>query len=323
MLYEHAVASLYEAELPRHIPRAVPVKDAPEAHVPGIPRLRGHRLRHVKRDEPFAALAAVKQRRRPLPLVDVRPRDPPLRQVAVVRLARRPGIEPLPLLRRGREEARVHGDAQQDLVRGEPARQDVLDPLGARRCEVRMVACGAAAAAPVRPQLRVMAAYFGPWPGEVIGHEVEEVEVAAGVGEVDVSQAILAHGQSGGDQVLGRGQRPPDGMEELHKVPSLVVRLWVLPVNWPISFTCQCKYHKLAGLSSRGTAAAAATSVQKRTVYAVEAMPVTELADLVRKRVARLLSRREGRELCACSRAAHGHEGLDVRVLALQLCERG
>ncbi len=83
-----------------------------------------------------------------------------------------------------------------------------------------------------RIELGVMAGGWGPGPREVIGHEVDEVEMATCLSEVDVPQGPLPCGKSRCEGVRGERERGSQRGEELNVVISLLGVGWMFPVDY-------------------------------------------------------------------------------------------
>lgn len=174
----------------------MPIKQPPQRHGFRIPRLHPHRLRHIKRHEPFIPNRINKRRRRNA-LIHLRPCDPLLRQVAVLqltaalkRLTRCASLPKVP---------RVERDAENDFGAGEAAGEDVVDAglagFAERGVDVVDVAGW-------REELGVVAADVGPGAGEVVAHEVQHVEEVGRGGEVNVLETVLPDGEGCGEKVV-------------------------------------------------------------------------------------------------------------------------
>lgn len=77
-----------------------------------------------------------------------------------------------------------------------------------------------------------MASGLGPWTREVIGHEVDEVQMATCLSQVDVPQGPLACWESRCERVSGGRKRSSQRREELDIVIPLMGVGWMLPVDY-------------------------------------------------------------------------------------------
>lgn len=81
-------------------------------------------------------------------------------------------------------------------------------------------------------ELCVVAAYFGPGAGEVVGHEVDVVDDSRDGIQIDVFEDILPDGKSSGDEIFWLRKSSATLPEELHIVTTLFRILRMLPVNY-------------------------------------------------------------------------------------------
>lgn len=168
------------------IRRHLPIEQPSQPHLRHKLRLQLHRSRRIIRDKPPIPTRAI---RRPelliLMLLSPRPRQ--------IRIIKHPVFTPrarIPLARLAatKERTAVGRDAQEEFLG--------VDALGEDVGDGGLAGDGGPAGGVI--ELGLVAGFVGPGAGEVVGHDVEEVEVLCGFGEVDVAEGPLAGWEAGG-----------------------------------------------------------------------------------------------------------------------------
>lgn len=77
----------------------------------------------------------------------------------------------------------------------------------------------------------MLAAGVAPGAGEVVGHEVDEVDVLLDPGKVDVLEGPLVGGEGHDDHIFFCGKVEADRCEEGEEVAALLCVIGVLPVD--------------------------------------------------------------------------------------------
>lgn len=72
----------------------------------------------------------------------------------------------------------------------------------------------------------------GPWAEEVVSHEVDQVKVMCGAGEIDVLQSPRAAGQGGGDCEARRREISAEDGEQFDVCAAFICIGGMLPIDW-------------------------------------------------------------------------------------------
>lgn len=183
---QRIIPRLNQTPRPPCIRRHLPIKQPSQPHFGHKLRLQLHRPRRIIRDKPPIPARAI---RRPkllvLMLLSPRPRQ--------IRIIKHPIFTPrahIPLARlaAAQERAAIARDAQEEFLGVDALGEDVGDGGLA----------GNGGPAGGVEELGLVAGFVGPGAGEVVGHDVEEVEVLRCFGEVDVAEGPLAGWEAGG-----------------------------------------------------------------------------------------------------------------------------
>lgn len=94
-----------------------------------------------------------------------------------------------------------------------------------------------------------MTACFGPGPCEVVGHEIDKVEVGGSLPEIDIFQRPLACWEGSGENVVWRRERRSECGQKLDVVLSLLRIGWMLPVDFAMALVSKTHCKAIALLS--------------------------------------------------------------------------
>jgi hypothetical protein len=197
--------SLDQTPLPVCIRGRMPIKQPRQPRLRHKPRLSLDRGRGIIRHKAAIATntecsdglvinALFRRGARQVPVIE----DAVLAASALPALAR---------FRAGPERAAVDREAEEELVGWDGVPEDVGYGGGAGSRGARG-----------RAQGSVVAGFAGPGAGEVVGHEIEEVEGAGGAGEVDVAEGPFAGWEAGCEDVAGGGEGGAEAGEEVDVV---------------------------------------------------------------------------------------------------------
>ena len=220
---QSVVSGLHQTPRSLGVGRSGPVEQSSESQLLGEMRLELNGTRIVVTDE--ATVAADAERRAGLLINPFGCAG--TRKVTVFKRAFLPAMPRVPVTDfRGREERpTVDGDAEQDLAGRDALRQEVRHRGIAGR--ERLVAVRVDG----RDELSVMSTGLSPRTGKIIGHEVNEVQMATGLRQVDVPQRPFAGRERRCERVRGERERGSQRRQQLDVVIALLRVGRMLPVD--------------------------------------------------------------------------------------------
>jgi hypothetical protein len=116
------------------------------------------------------------------------------------------------------------GDSQEYLLPRNPGRHHELDSRSARRLVLVH-----------RIELRMVATLGCPRTVEVVGIQVESIEVFGASAQVDVLENLSRGGEGSSNQKTVLWKMDPGCRQQSQKVSTLSRGAWVLPDNWTMS----------------------------------------------------------------------------------------
>jgi len=119
------------------------------------------------------------------------------------------------------EAAAEERNPQQDFLARHSGRHEVLHTRVSRRLALSRGV-----------ELGVVAALVGPLAVEVVGHQVEGVEIVGRLPQVDVLEDGFCGWKSGSQEIVLLGKVDADRCDESEEVVALLRGAWVFPNNW-------------------------------------------------------------------------------------------